>query len=247
MSYQGGPMKPPSQSPRSPTRWPPPLSSIEGAALYVLGPILTVFTVVLIIAGAISGRGTLGVLFGPTPTITPWPTTTAAPAATITPEGTPLPTDTPTSSAPAVLGATEGAFTAQYGSPELRGPVPWYSITAPDGTQLALCVCDLTAGIDGQDRVDILSFGPASSTNLSPDQAAAVAKSLSPADAVYVDDIQDPDVGTLHVYRSAALATAFPASDFENTGPSGGLVPPGTFIIACEIPGPPGCNLRLGT
>lgn len=254
MSYPGGPYQqqnyphypptsPPSPPPppRPPSRW-PAFGTERGILLYVLAPLLAVLLIVLLAVGISAARPRAFAQ-------TPLPTVAGSPAATITPQGTPLATDTPASAAAsAVLGATQDAFTAQFGQPQMHGPVPWYSITAADGIQLVICVCDIEAGTDGQGHVGILSVGPTDASASWPEsQGIAESKMFFPADAVYVHDIQDPDVGTLHVYRSAQLAATFPASAFANTGPSGGLVPPGTFIIACEIPGPPGCDLRLGT
>lgn len=254
MAYQGGPYPqypptyppPPPQPPQRPSRW-PAFATNQGVLLYIVAPLaalLLIFALFATIAAALQRAQTAGTPSSQQqPTLAPYPTVTAYPTGTATTAATATP------AAPAVLGATQDAFTAAYGSPQLLGSVPHYSFTAPDGTTLDLCVCETMTGKDGADHADILSFGPAdgSSSSLTVEQYTTLAKTFMPADAIYQNDIHDPDVGTLHVYRSATLEVIFPAGNFENTGPSGGLVPPGTFSVNCDNPAVVGCALRIGT
>lgn len=168
----------------------------------------------------------------------------ASPTATVAPTSTPPPCKLICDS---VLGGTQDAFTSDFGDPELRGKVPWYTYDDGSGTSIEICVCDLEPGTDHHQRVTLLSFYPTGDTTLSPSDALDLATSFfAPDDAHHVRDFTDPDVGKIHVYRSTRLARTFPASDFTNVN-TNALVTPGTFSIGCDDPAGPGCTIYLGT
>jgi hypothetical protein len=147
----------------------------------------------------------------------------------------------------AVLGGTRDAFTAAYGAPTFKGPIPWYTYTASDGSTITFCFCSGLDGKDGQQRLGNMGFGPADGASLTAQEANRLTPLFFPPDAKYQHDIHDPDAGTIHVYRSADLAASFPASDFTDSN-SGAADPPGTFAVACDQPNvSPGCSLVVGT
>ncbi len=146
----------------------------------------------------------------------------------------------------AVFGGTQDAFTAAYGDPQMTGPTAHYSFTLPDGSQGAACFCGTKTGLDGQQHLDFIHVGPDVAQTWSQSQLTTAAKLFMPTDAIYQRTINDPQVGPILVYKSADLAKTFPASEFTDSV-SGATLPPGTFSVACSIPGNTDCSIVTGT
>lgn len=165
--------------------------------------------------------------------------TTSKPAATNTPSG-------PRPISGALLGAKVSDFTAKFGSPidtanELRS----YQTTIQG--QAAFIRTMLVAPGDSS-RVRFIDVNSGQNGAYWTDATAeAIAKTLAPADAIFVKDLEVADFGTEHVYKSADLAATFPTSSFTDQT-TDAAVDPGTFYISCgnqnESQG--GCSLQLG-
>lgn len=182
----------------------------------------------------------------------PPPTSQLAPSVR-TATATPKPAPTATPSGPhiveaAIIGGTLDDFKARYGTPTYKSTVPWFYYSTPDGLSVGLCFCTTDTGTDGKARLELFGIHPESlvTPTWTEAQGMSAAKALMPPDAVYVRDINDPEVGTIHVYQSADLAATFPAADFYDSN-GGGALPPGTFSVACAMPGNPGCSIGTGT
>lgn len=156
------------------------------------------------------------------------------------PTTAPTPTPTPTPKGPhqltgAVIGGTEQAFTDEYGQPNIVYGITTFSTTAPDGASAVIRLYDFLTGTDGQKRVDLMGIAPAAGGSLSQDEVNALVKQIMPPDSKYVRDVNDPNVGVIHVYQSADLALSMPPAAFgdSNGGPPW---PRGTFSVSCDDP-----------
>jgi hypothetical protein len=139
------------------------------------------------------------------------------------------------------LGGSQDAFTAAFGQPADSYGQLYYPFTTPDGFSAQVCFCSARRGSDGRERLAILSINV---PDLDPSQHPNVVRLFFPPDAHHVADLTDPEIGPFHVYQSASLAQTFPATAFTNSS-GGGLVPPGTFGMACEPPSP-ACTIAIG-
>jgi hypothetical protein len=174
------------------------------------------------------------------------PTDTPAPTDTTEPTMTPAPTG-PHIVTGALLGGTQDAFTAAFGPAFTSSPMPpHYQLTLPDGTVAYTCFCNTMAGLDGQQRVDIMSVGPAQGVTWSQATDTEAVAVFLPSDATYVRTIQDPQLGPILVYVSQDLAQTFPESAFydSNGGPANPL---GTLSVLCQQPGISDCSIATGT
>ena len=77
--------------------------------------------------------------------------------------------------------------------------------------------------------------------------ALDIAKQLIPTDARYLKDVNVPDFGLEHIYRSKTLAASFPASAFTDAN-TGAAVTPGTLYISCgnATSQQGGCTIQTG-
>lgn len=186
-------------------------------------------------------------------------TTTAAASATLTPtaSASPATTTTPgatTTASPgpaglisgAYLGGTQDAFTAAYGQPSTPYSIPVYAVSQPGGANAAATLYGFTAGTDGLQRVDNLTFTMDANSTWTADANYQAAQAMFPPDAVYVQDVQDPTLGVIHIYRSASLGATLPASAFANAQ-GGPAWPAGTFSVTCNVPGQQLCTVMTGT
>jgi hypothetical protein len=149
----------------------------------------------------------------------------------------------------AVLGGMQAAFDAKYGAPaHLTDLGPLYLVSI-QGTATALNLFEVK-GVEGQAHVSTVGVLPPPGSDVSWDNATAskVSAPFVPSDAQLVSDMPGTK-GTLHIYRSAALAATFSADLFVKATDHT-LVAPGTFTIACESLYPsqaiPICLLRVG-
>lgn len=139
------------------------------------------------------------------------------------------------------LGGTQDAFTDALGQPaDFSGQLS-YHVTTSDGFSGQVCFCTAQTGSDGRQRLAILSINV---LHLDPSLYPNVIRLFFPPDAQHVADLTDPEIGPIHIYQSASLALTFPAADFTNST-GGGLVPPGTFGMACEPPSQ-ACTIAIG-
>jgi hypothetical protein len=125
------------------------------------------------------------------------------------------------------------------------GPLYLVSI---HGTAIALNLIEVK-GVDGQAHVSAVGvLPPGSDATWDNATASKVSAPFVPSDAQLVSDMPGTK-GTLHIYRSAALAATFSADLFVKATDHT-LVAPGTFTIACESLYPsqaiPICLLRVG-
>ncbi len=177
----------------------------------------------------------------PTATVTSTPASTADATATTTPNGT-----SAGLISGAYLGGIQDAFTSAYGAPSSPYGVPIFAVPQPDGTAAAVSLYGFVAGTDGQQRIDNLSFALNPNEPWTADANYQAAQTLLPPDALYVQDLQDPAQGTIHLYRSTTLATTLPASAFANSQ-GGPAWPAGTFSVTCNAPGVQLCTIMTGT
>jgi hypothetical protein len=159
----------------------------------------------------------------PSVTVTATVTVSVTPTLTTTPSVTTTVTGQPGVVTGAYLGGTQDAFTAAFGDPTMPYNVPVYAVQQTDGTNAAASLYGFVAGANYQ-----------------------AARVLFPPDAVYVEDVQDSTLGTVHIYRSASLAASLPASAFANTQ-GGPAWPAGTFSVSCNAPGVQQCTIVTGT
>jgi hypothetical protein len=200
-----------------------------------------------------SGGATVGgVGATQTASMTPLATASVTTAASATATSATTPGATPTATGPAgvitgaYLGGTQDAFTAAYGDPTMPYNVAVYAVLQTDGTNAAASLYGFVAGTDGLQRVDNLAFALNPNNTWTADANYQAARVLFPPDAVFVEDVQDQTLGTVHIYRSASLAASLPASAFANTQ-GGPTWPPGTFSVACNAPGVQQCTIVTGT
>jgi len=118
-------------------------------------------------------------------------------------------------------------------------------VSQPDGTAASASLYGFLAGNDGQQRVNNLTFALNPNNSWTAAANYLAAQVLFPPDAVFVQDVQDPTLGVIHVYRSATLGATLPASAFADTH-GGSAWPPGTFSVSCDVPGLEQCSLLTG-
>lgn len=248
MAYQSfppNPSQPPNQGPQPApntlaarfSAWFRAQSGVSKVAWVAVALFLTSSACSLVYLGATNAfaqptGNQANVIDTPTWTSIPLPTVTPIPTATPAPPGPPPPSG-------AVIGGPIGAFDNRYGA-EVNSQSWNISI---DGQPIQLKVVSAMYShgdifsADTQDRVWTVGLNY---TNSSPGASVVLhdCARFLPLDAIHVKDIQQPSGPTLHIYRSASLASAFTAGSFVD-GASQAL-PPGTFTViitsySCDV------------
>lgn len=130
----------------------------------------------------------------------------------------------------AVLGGTEASFNATFGADtNTAGRARNYTFSVDGQQGTALVMLD-----DNDSYVRFITLKPVDAGTIWDSTTGQDAVRLfMPIDARHIKDIQDPTIGTEHVYTSSALAKTFPASSFTDVN-SGNLVAAGTFYFNCD-------------
>jgi hypothetical protein len=210
----------PPQQYQQPPQYQPPMQPPKKKSRKRLWLILAAVVLVLAVSSVVASQGQ---------SQQPAPTTQA----------TQQPTNAPTKQAPtptaipvlhAVLGGTEASFNARFGADtNTAGRARRYTFSVDGQKGTALVMLD-----DNDPNVRFITVKPVNAGtvwNATIGQDAV--RLFMPSDARHIKDIQDPTIGTEHVYTSATLAKTFPASSFTDVN-SGNQVAAGTFYFNCD-------------
>lgn len=173
------------------------------------------------------------------------------PTATMMPTLPPQPTDTVKAVDQQVfsgltLGSTRDELTRKLGAPTTgRFGDLVYPFTLPDGTKVYLGSIAEHTGSDGTPHIAGFHVDGPGDTRWSDEQCAAIARAFLPPDAKRVRHSTTSWGAQVNVYVSAALARAFPPSEFQDIFV--GQVAPGTLTTACPDSAPQDWLIHTGS